>query len=386
VAAAVETRNSSYVRAGGNQACPGTRHHPIVDAKNTHPRNARFPIFRLIVRLDYAFWTAVHLENPSCYSTLEVLQLLMPTPELVIRPFTASPAQKQIGRSPITTYNAEAGWKIIGGGARVNWKTTGSMLLSSYPEFQGRWIATSADNVFHQHDGGPDSDGMPYDDRADIDVYVLAIYDPGDVWEVQIKQSDPGSPAGEINQELATLDQPNDRLSRFTLTGGGARSYGYQNYLTASFPYQDSSWSAKSKSHRFPNASRLEAFAIGLRYKKAKFDLESLGDHEVVSPVDEHPRTLSSVPSGYILTGGGAFALWSGAGNLLTSSAPINDGLTWEAQSKSHVTNSPCRIISFACGIKWKNGITILDINGKDVTHNHSKYRREHSLRPFQRD
>jgi hypothetical protein len=73
------------------------------------------------------------------------------------------------------------------------------------------------------------------------------------------------------------------------------------------------------------------------------------------SGVAQHPSASVSVPSGYVMTGGGAQVNWTGNGNLLTASFPSSRS-TWEARSKDHVHPDPASITAYVIGIKARNG------------------------------
>ena len=73
-----------------------------------------------------------------------------------------------------------AGYKILGGGAKVNWEGAGSLLTASYPHFaNGRWswIAKSAQHIEW--------------DQSTITVWAIALYDPNNQWDVQMFTSVP---------------------------------------------------------------------------------------------------------------------------------------------------------------------------------------------------
>jgi hypothetical protein len=68
----------------------------------------------------------------------------------------------------------------------------------------------------------------------------------------------------------------------------------------------------------------------------------------------EFPEVTASIPDGYLLTGGGAFANWrGGAGNMLTASGLAgNNG--WYAASKSHGPGDSIILSAYAIGIQTK--------------------------------
>jgi hypothetical protein len=73
-----------------------------------------------------------------------------------------------------------------------------------------------------------------------------------------------------------------------------------------------------------------------------------------------HPEAQVWLPPGYTLTGGGAFDLWQGNGNLLTASYPIRqseDGPYngWAAAGKDHIEPESAVLAVYAIGIKITN-------------------------------
>ena len=93
----------------------------------------------------------------------------------------------------------------------------------------------------------------------------------------------------------------------------------------------------------------ITAFAIGIRHRQNGAPrmriFQQHGDQA------NHPTTQVTIPSGYMLTGGGALNHWGGAGNLLTTSFPISDR-TWLAKGKDHVTASLSSISVFAIAVR----------------------------------
>jgi hypothetical protein len=65
------------------------------------------------------------------------------------------------------------------------------------------------------------------------------------------------------------------------------------------------------------------------------------------------PRTVDcAVDPGFALVGGGARALWSSAGAMLTQSQPLNDGFTWRARSVDHTYSEPHDLEVYAIGLR----------------------------------
>src|SRR5262249_49191678 len=81
------------------------------------------------------------------------------------------------------------------------------------------------------------------------------------------------------------------------------------------------SWLARSKDHGEPDPSAITAYAIGLRHRAGTASLERQLK-AATGPVLDHPFSYATVGREFILSGGGAYDDWSGAGNLLTGSMP----------------------------------------------------------------
>src|SRR5262249_2238931 len=112
-------------------------------------------------------------------------------------------------------------------------------------------------------------------------------------------------------------------------------------------------WLARSKDHGEPDPSAITAYAIGLRHRAGTASLERQLK-AATGPVLDHPFSYATVGREFILSGGGAYDDWSGAGNLLTGSMPDsdNDELRWTADGRDYLWLSPASIIAFAIGIR----------------------------------
>jgi vibriolysin len=220
-------------------------------------------------------------------------------------------------------------YKIVGGGARVNWRGAGNLLISSYPETINTWVAMSKD---HQTSS-----------PATITVYAIAIYDPDDMWDVRIWTSTGRRAQHPIAQ--VSIDW------NYTLTGGGARVNweGAGSLLTASYPVDEITWEARSKDHLDSSPASITAYAIGIRHRTN--GAPSMRIFSYTGQYEAHPTSKVSVRQGYTLTGGGAFNHWTGEGNLLTASYP-DSGTSWVAAGKDHEKTSPSAIEVFAIGIR----------------------------------
>jgi hypothetical protein len=143
-----------------------------------------------------------------------------------------------------------------------------------------------------------------------------------------------------------TLSIPN----QFKIIGGGALDHwsGAGNLLTASYPKDIHTWYAAGKDHEIASPATITAFAIAIDDPHNEWDVIIKSETSDPAP---HPQAEANLPKGYVLTGGGAFVDWHGAGNLLTASFP-NSASSWEARSKDHDISDPAKITAYAIGLK----------------------------------
>jgi hypothetical protein len=136
--------------------------------------------------------------------------------------------------------------------------------------------------------------------------------------------------------------------------GGGAIDSwsGAGNLLTASYPTPDKTkWKAAGKDHEVSSPAVIRAYAIAIFDPNNEWDVQIV--QSAPSSPAPHPSAFAAIPPGYLLTGGGAYVDWKGAGNLLTASFPSSE-TTWEVRSKDHDISSPSTITAYAIGLKHK--------------------------------
>jgi len=146
----------------------------------------------------------------------------------------------------------------------------------------------------------------------------------------------------------------------YKIVGGGAFDHwsGAGSLLTASYPRGARTWFAAGKDHESSSPASITAFALALRDPNNEWEV--IIKPEASNPAP-HPQAVATLPAGYILTGGGAFVDWHGAGNLLTASFPNSD-LSWEARGKDHDVSDPSRITAYAIGVKPRSGNQLTSI------------------------
>ncbi|MCY8141841.1 hypothetical protein P9D79_20540 [Bacillus haynesii] len=229
------------------------------------------------------------------------------------------------------------GHKLIGGGARVNWESAGSLLTASYPdESQNKWIAAAKS---HQ-----------VEDPCTISAWAIALYDPNDEWDVQIWSNVSGR-----------SNSPRKHVSvheGYTLTGGGAKVLWEEgrdpgNLLTASFPRDNFSWEARSKAHNIDSQAPIAVYAIGVKPRDGSNFLNTTILSDTSPSSESHPSYSLNIPLDYTVTCGGALMNWepTGVGNLLTAIYPESSH-RWRGEGKDHMVVSPSTITVYAVGIK----------------------------------
>jgi hypothetical protein len=134
--------------------------------------------------------------------------------------------------------------------------------------------------------------------------------------------------------------------------GGGDAEPGA--LLTSSRPDGDFAWVASSKDHIDIGTHVLRAYAIGLRHSSLsvttlKANIKIKTDSSSVASAS--PDASSTVDDGFVLLSGGAQAITTGSGLLLTRSYPTS-ATTWYAQAKDHQVSSPGTVRVWSIGIK----------------------------------
>ena len=156
-----------------------------------------------------------------------------------------------IAQHPTLQVNLPAGFSVVGGGARANYKGAGSILYGSNPTpgLDG-WVGFAKD---HQEA-----------DPASITV-----------WAIGLKQSFLQQSAMlddlVLSSKTTTTATHHPRLTivvpDFHMTGGGARVNwnGQGNLLTASFPQDRQTWVTEGKDHFESDPSTITAYAVGFK-------------------------------------------------------------------------------------------------------------------------
>jgi hypothetical protein len=111
-------------------------------------------------------------------------------------------------------------------------------------------------------------------------------------------------------------------------------------------------WEASSTDHDLVFLHRLRAYAIGLKLPGiVSVDLNKmLKIRRTVSGIARRPTATQQISAGEILVGGGAVAIYSGDGQLLTESYPSST-TAWTASSKDHNHADPGQVVAWAVSI-----------------------------------
>lgn len=246
-----------------------------------------------------------------------------------------------ITNHPQVTVGLPAGYKLIGGGAQVNWRGNGNLLVASYPN-GNTWTAQSKDHMIS--------------DPSSITAWAIGLEDPNNQWEVKIQSAK--VPTNDYVVGNVTVNLP----PGFSRTGGGAMSEigGEGRLLTSSYPNGVGGWSVTDKDHQKPQSGWLTAYVIGL--KPLLGPPPDVVVRTGTGALAQHPTGRSSLDSGYILTGGGARTSCA-QGNLLTGSYPL-DPTTWMAEAKDHNVTCGSTIDVWAVGLKLPPGSFSLEGGG----------------------
>ena len=239
------------------------------------------------------------------------------------------PGAGSAGAFPTARSCLAEGWKLIGGGAHVDYGASqGVLLTSSYPD--GRCWASEA----KAHTVGA---------SGTVTAFAIGLYDPKDEWVVEV-YLEMGSRAA-IPQAFAAVPRS------LTLTGCGGRIdwKGYGNLLTGVFPSSEGTCSVFGKQHFEPDPATATAYAIGIRPRNGS-ELPVSTILTANGGASMKPNAAVTLPPNCLISGGGANIDWSGTqGVLLTSSMPTGNG--WTAAGKAHSVPANAPITAYVMGV-----------------------------------
>jgi len=255
-----------------------------------------------------------------------------------------SSATSACAQHPSASINVPAGWKILGGGAAVNWEHSpcipegtalGNMLTAMHPSDDGTsWFAESKDHI----------ESSP----AQIVAYCI------------VAQMTDGTPIPDNHYQVIrnTSDIAAHPFLRLTpptdwdLTGGGAKAnyMGRGSMLYGSFPGGGNGWVGYAKDHIQSDPSSITLWAICLRRSFLNDLRLRVVTVSKISNRTNHPNVLLYTPN-FNLISGGATLSWESWGSLLTQCFPLARA-TWFAQGKDHLRADPSTITVLAMGIR----------------------------------
>lgn len=260
---------------------------------------------------------------------------------------------------PSVTLTVDNGYKILGGGASLNFEPgpgiPGSLLTESYPKSETEWIASGKDHSnFH----------FP----STITAYAIAIFDPNNCWEIEIN-----STKGSESNRPSAFAQLSVGYKR--TGGGGAIKYNCAgNLLVKSWPsdLSNNSWEVSGKDQTDPcSRAYATSYVIGIKpTEKNKFDIEI---KEVVDKNGleiNYPSSEAKMDTRFKLVGGGAYLTYTeeGPGILLYKSYPNKDNNSWVAKGKDHRDYDRGYAYSKAIGVRFvKRNLAMNETNQGEV-------------------
>jgi hypothetical protein len=145
----------------------------------------------------------------------------------------------------------------------------------------------------------------------------------------------------------------------YVVIGGGAATFDWSVSEGGAFLFESrpdpllTKWIASSKDHITSDPHRLTGYAIGMKIDgvSTEYLRSKIHVYSSTSPRTNHPVASVTVPSNCLLLGGGAYDLFTGYGNMLTASYPVNAS-TWMAEGKDQRRPDPSSIIAYAIGIE----------------------------------
>jgi vibriolysin len=257
-----------------------------------------------------------------------------------VRAYNVGPLTLQVVRNysnveahPTTSVFSPFQYKVLSGGANVNWSGNGNLLTGMFPQSSTNWVASSKDHEVSS--------------PASLEAYsIVARKQTGEISSsdyiiVQQTSSYAAHPSA-----VASLP------SGYTLVGGGAKVNwsGAGNLLYASYP-NGNSWVASSKDHDISSPATITSYAIGLSNAFLQANRLAVQSRQVTSGTTNHPNATCTLDYGYKIIGGGAKANWQGNGSLLTSSFP-SDEQAWYGAAKDHMRADPSSITVYCIGLR----------------------------------
>lgn len=272
----------------------------------------------------------------------------------------------------------------IGGGGMTDWKDhsgQGALLTASYPNLDmSGWLVSSKSHP---------TEDPHYRDPHNIIGWVIGLKVKGLTRQqlfqnirvftkeshVPLTYSQPP-----VDAYVPVRKAISDR-SYYLLVGGGFQiEWERPGVLaTASYPvsvqekkWNVSAWEVCAKSHGMDARANLTSYAIAISRILAPAPINSktgLIEKGVIDSVINSkkgtnpsgcPETNAILQKGYVITGGGGIANYSGNGQLLWELRPSIDATEQQiftAASKAHMVDDDCTVDAYVTGIRWISGI-----------------------------
>lgn len=231
---------------------------------------------------------------------------------------------------------------VVGGGAEGKENPIGNLLTASYPRADmGAWLVSTKDHI--QSD--------PVQVRAWAIGLKISGLTPAQLRAELTLRGATSAPSGHPDV-IANLP------AGYLLVGGGFKINwsGAGNLATRSSPTADArGWRTISKDHLLGSPATAQVFAVGIRRSIAGVGTLSASIASSTSSFAPHPSNTTAMAPGYALTGCGAFANWSGTGNLLWRIRPTSPGPGQTAcavASKDHLSSSPATVTGYSIGLR----------------------------------
>lgn len=264
------------------------------------------------------------------FSAIKVVDTLPECPELNVEIFEETSDKSNMPSARVTI---PKGYKIIGGGAKVNYSNgAGCLLTESYPD-GGSWVAKAKAHLVNFN--------------ATITAYALAIYDPNDQWDIRVFQNT--GPTSNTPEATVSVDEG------YVLSGGGVKSNwsGAGILVTASYPTTSNTWRSKGKAHGVDERANITVYAIGIRPRHGCSKKLTNKIFQSTSDVSLEPTGHMAVHKEYMMTCGGVLSNWRTKGSLLTSSWPLSKG-AWSGSSKAHEYAEKVSLDVYSIGVRFQ--------------------------------
>jgi hypothetical protein len=127
----------------------------------------------------------------------------------------------------------------------------------------------------------------------------------------------------------------------------------YGNLLTAMYPNDiGTTWTVASKDQLTPSPANIIAYAVVAQLSSGEpINRNDYRVFQSTSGVASHPTQQVNLPKGFVLVGGGAKSNYTGEGNLLYASYPVEGAEAWSGASKDHEKPDPASITVWAIGL-----------------------------------